>query len=49
MSDIQSILKQSAVFGGLDNSDIEQLETLFDQREVSPGDILASKGASYEY
>jgi len=49
MSDIQSILKQSAVFGGLDNRDIEQLEILFDQREVHPGDILASKGASYEY
>ena len=44
MSNIQSILKQSAVFSGLDNSDIEPLETLFDQRE----DILASKGASYE-
>ncbi len=49
MSDRQSILKQSAVFSGLVNSDIEQLETSFDQRGAHPGDILASKGASYEY
>ena len=49
MSDIKSILKQSAVFGGLDNGDIELLETLLDQWEVHPGDIVASKGASYEY
>ena len=45
MSDIKEILNASAVF----NSDTEQLETLFDQREIHPGDILASKGASYEY
>ena len=43
MGNIKDILKKSAVFGSLDESDMERLAALFDKREMLSGDILASQ------
>ncbi len=49
MNNINAALKKSSVIGGLEEGDIKQLGTFFDQWNAHPGDILASKGVSYEY
>jgi CRP-like cAMP-binding protein len=49
MNHIKDILSTSPVFSALGEDDIQGLETLFDKRDICPGDILANAGETAQY
>ena len=42
MGNIKEILNKSSVFSSLGEDDIQRMETLFEKREIHPGDIIAN-------
>lgn len=49
MNHIKEVLNTSPVFSALGDDDIQRLETLFDQRDIRPGDILAKAGDTAQH
>ncbi|MBC2703738.1 Crp/Fnr family transcriptional regulator [Desulfobacula sp.] len=42
MSNIKEILNKSSIFSSLGEDDIQRLESLFEKREIHPGDIITN-------
>jgi CRP-like cAMP-binding protein len=49
MGNIREVLNKSAVFEKLSDEDVLTLEPLFEEREISPGDVLASHKDAAQY
>ncbi len=49
MSNLNELLECSAVFGSIEASDLEGLETLFQKRKFSAGEVLMSEGDGAQY
>ena len=49
MSKLKDVLESSAVFGSIDDADLEDLESRFEPRRFNTGEVLTSVGEEAEF